>query len=182
MMRKAIAAGLACLFSGAVLAGVGVWSGQGPDGGYVFDILQQPATPATLYTSTRSGIFKSIDAGATWSPAMNGIVGSVSYGYPLAIDADATATLYTVDSTGHVYRSSDGAGNWAQTGYVLPPVATIAQINQITDAPGSTTRVYISTVASGILASNDGGATFNALNGSGANQLPASVPFQSMES
>ena len=178
MMRKAIAAGLACLFSAAAAAGVGVWSGQGPDGGYVFDILQEPATPATLYTSTRSGIFKSVDAGATWAPAMNGIVGSVSYGYPLAVDADAAGTLYTVDSTGHVYRSTDGAGNWLQTGYVLPPVATISQINQITDAPGSTTRVYVSTVASGILASNDSGVSFGSLNGSGANQLPSSVPFQ----
>lgn len=179
MNIRSIVAGLGCvLFSAMACAGVGVWSGQGPYGGYVFDILQDPSTSTTLYVSTRSGIFKSVDAGASWTPAMNGIVGSVSYGYPLAIDADTSDKLYAVDSTGHVYRTTDGAANWLQTGYVLPPVATISQINQITDAPGSTTRVYLATVASGILASNDSGATFSAINGAPGTNLPAGVPFQ----
>src|SRR6516164_3816018 len=102
MSRKAVAVGVACAISCAsAWAGSGVWSGQGPYGGYVFDILQDPSTPNTLYVSTRSGIFKSGDAGGSWAPAMDGIVGSVSYGYTLAIDADAPSTLYAVDSTGH---------------------------------------------------------------------------------
>lgn len=179
MIRKTTWAGIACAFGCAsAWAGLGAWSGQGPYGGYVFDILPDPHVPATLYTSTRSGIFKSTDSGGTWSPAMDGIVGSVSYGYPLAIDADATDTLYAVDSTGHVYRSADGAANWLQTGYVLPPVNGLPQINQIVDAPGSTTRLYLPTAASGLLVSNDSGATFNPLNGTGANTLPAGVPIQ----
>lgn len=178
---RSVAAGLGCvLFSAAACAGVGVWSGQGPYGGYVFDILQDPSLTTTLYASTRSGIFKSVDAGANWAPAMNGIVGSVSYGYPLAIDVDASGTLYAVDSTGHVYRTTDGAGNWLQTGFVLPPVATIPQINQISDAPGSTTRVYLATASSGILVSNDGGATFTPINGALGTNLPAGVPFQTV--
>lgn len=169
----------AALHCAAALGGVGVWSGQGPDGGYIYDLLQSPAVASTLYVSTRSGIFKSSDSGASWAPMMNGIVGSVSYGYPLAIDADAANTLYAADSTGHLYRSIDGAANWMQTGYVLPPLANgQSQINKIIDAPGSTTRIYLATYASGILVSDDSGATFSALNGSGANVLPAGVPMQ----
>jgi photosystem II stability/assembly factor-like uncharacterized protein len=174
------ATAVVCVLAGtSAWAGVGVWSGQGPYGGYVFDILQDPSTPTTLYISTRSGIFKSTDGGATWAPMMNGIVGSVSYGYPLVVDADAANTLYAADSTGHLYRTTDGAADWMQTGYVLAPLANgTVQINKIVDAPGSTTRLYLATYASGILVSNDGGATFSPLNGSGANILPAGVPFQ----
>ena len=171
-----IAAAVAC---STAWAGVGVWSGQGPNGGYIYDLLQSPASASTLYMSTRSGIFKSVDSGAHWAPMMNGIVGSVSYGYPLAIDADAANTLYAVDSTGHMYRSTDGAANWMQTGYVLPPSPTTGpQITKVIDAPGSTTRVYITTYANGVLVSNDSGATFSPLNGTGANVLPAGVPMQ----
>ena len=167
------------LAGGTAWAGVGVWSGQGPDGGYIYDLLQSPASASTLYISTRSGIFKSTNSGASWAPMMNGIVGSVSYGYPLTIDPDAPNTLYAADSTGHLYRSTDGAANWMQTGYVLPPLANGASsINQITDAPGSTTRLYIATIASGVLVSNNSGATFSGLNGSGVQNLPATIPFQ----
>lgn len=180
MKKSILVSGICCaLLSAGAWGGVGVWSGQGPDGGYVYDLLQSPASASTLYISTRSGIFKSTDSGANWAPMMHGIVGSVSYGYPLAIDADAANTLYAADSTGHLYRSTDGAANWVQTGYVLPPLANgLTQINKIIDAPGSTTRVYITTYASGVLVSNDSGATFSPLNGSGANVLPAGVPMQ----
>ena len=163
--------------SSAAWGGVGVWSGQGPYGGYIYDLLQSPGSASTLYISTRSGIFKSVDSGAHWTPMMNGIVGSVSYGYPLATDADAANTLYTVDSTGHLYRTNDGAATWTQTGYVLAPVAGGSAITKIVDAPGSTTRLYVTTVY-GVLVSNDSGATFSPLNGTGANMLPSGVPFQ----
>jgi hypothetical protein len=177
--KSSFAAGIGCLLvCAAAWGGVGVWSGQGPNGGYVYDLLQSPASASTLYISTRSGIFKSSDSGANWAPMMHGIVGSVSYGYPLAIDADAPNTLYAADSTGHLYRSTDGAANWAQTGYVLPPVGGLAQIDQITDAPGSTTQLYLASYSSGILVSNNSGATFSAINGAAGSALPAGVPFQ----
>jgi len=179
MKRRLIMAGIAVAIAcPAAFAGVGVWSGQGPYGGYIYDLLQNPLSASTLYTSTRSGIFKSTDSGAHWAPAMDGIVGSVGYGYPVAIDAQAPNTLYAVDSNGHLYRTTDGAANWTQTGYVLPPVNGIGQINKVIDAPGSTTRLYVATVANGLLVSNDSGATFSPLNGSGANVLPAGVPIQ----
>ena len=182
MKRSSCIAGLAALLCGAsAWAGVGVWSGQGPDGGYVYDLLQSPASASTLYISTRSGIFKSTDSGASWAPMMHGIVGSVSYGYPLTLDADAPNTLYAADSTGHLYRSTDGAANWVQTGYLLAPLANgLSQINQITDAPGSSTRIYLATYASGILVSNDSGATFTPINGAAGSALPPGIPFQSI--
>lgn len=181
---KTLHAAMGCLFGlvgTSAWADVGAWSGQGPYGGYVYDIQQNPGVPSTLYVSTRSGIFKSMDSGATWAPMMNGIVGSVSYGYPLTLDADAVDTLYAADSFGHLYRTTDGAVTWMQTGYTLAPLASgIVQINKITDGPGSTTRLYLATAASGILTSTDSGATFGPLNGSGANQLPSGIPFQTI--
>ena len=177
MKQSLLVAAALSLLSTAAWAGVGVWSGQGPYGGYIFDLLQSPSSATTLYMSTRSGIFKSTDGGANWAPTMHGIVGSVDYGYPLAIDADAANTLYAFDSTGHLYRSTDGAATWAQTGFLLPPIGLTTAVTKIIDAPGSTTRIYLTTV-SGVLVSDDGGATFAALNGTGGNMLPSGVPFQ----
>lgn len=169
---------LACATAGA---GVGVWSGQGPDGGYIYDVLNSAVAPQTLYVSTRSGIFKSTDAGSTWTPSMDGIVGSVGYGYPLVRDADAPNTLYAVDFTGHLYRTNDGAVTWLQTGYVLPPTALgFSQINRVADAPASTTRLYLATYSSGVLISNNSGTTFGPLNGTGAASLPAGISMQTV--
>jgi photosystem II stability/assembly factor-like uncharacterized protein len=169
---------LTCATAGA---GVGVWSGQGPDGGYINDVLNDASAPLTLYVSTRSGIFKSADGGSTWAPSMDGIVGSVGYGYPLVRDADAANTLYAVDSTGHLYRTTNGAATWVQTGYALPPITpSLSQINRVADGPASTTRIYLATYASGVLASNDSGATFTAINGSGGSTLPTGVSLQTV--
>lgn len=168
---------LVCTTAGA---GVGVWSGQGPYGGYINDVLADPGSPGTLYVSARSGVFKSVDGGSTWAPATSGIAGSTG-NTPIVRDADAANTLYAVDSTGHLYRTTDGAASWLPTGYVQPPPSVnIPQINQIADGPASTTRLYLATYSLGVLASNDSGTTFAPINGGGATALPAGVSLQSI--
>ena len=54
MGKRLIAAAVASAMAAQAWAGVGVWSGQGPDGGYIYDLLQSPSDTATLYSSTRS--------------------------------------------------------------------------------------------------------------------------------
>jgi len=53
---------------------------------YVYSLAIDPANPATLYAGTYdSGIFKSGDAGATWTAVNTGLT-DLHMGTPLAID------------------------------------------------------------------------------------------------
>jgi photosystem II stability/assembly factor-like uncharacterized protein len=58
---------------------------------------------------TRSNIFKSTDATATWSNDNYGLNGGINC---LAISPSSTATLYAGTNTG-VYKSTDAGSTWA---------------------------------------------------------------------
>lgn len=160
----------AALCSGAALAGAGVWTSEGPYGGAVYRLYVNPALPSVLYAATRGGIFRSGDGGVSWTRKEAGLTGSVSYTYALGMDNEAPATLWVVDNYGHFNRSTDGGDNWAQTGYFL---ASGDVVNHIADAPGGTGKLYLATTLSGVLVSNNSGASFLPA-GSG---LPSGVPI-----
>ncbi|MCP4698970.1 MAG: hypothetical protein GY862_19275 [Gammaproteobacteria bacterium] len=74
-----------------------------------------PVTPATLYASTSynsigsdPGVFKSTDAGQTWTAATDGVTGT----YRLTIDPVMPANVY-VDSYLGAFKSGDGGANWS---------------------------------------------------------------------
>ena len=165
-----VGAVVAALFSGAVLAGNGVWTSEGPYGGAVYRLYVSPAAPSVLYAATRGGIFRSNDGGVSWARKEAGLTGSVSYTYALGMDAEAPGTLWVGDSYGHFNRSTDGGENWARTGYTL---TSGDAVNHIADAPGGTGKLYLATAGSGVLVSSDSGASFLP-SGSG---LPSGVPI-----
>ena len=72
-------------------AGINVWTSHGPHGGNVHALAIDPITPSTLYAGTGGGVFKSTDAGATWSAANTGLTNAVD---ALAIDPVTPSTLY----------------------------------------------------------------------------------------
>ncbi|WP_347244981.1 hypothetical protein, partial [Thermogutta sp.] len=51
-----------------VSAGSLVWRSIGPEGGSIYALAIDPATPGTLYAGTYGGgVFKSTNGGASWS-------------------------------------------------------------------------------------------------------------------
>jgi hypothetical protein len=60
-----------------------------------------------LYAGTDQGVFKSIDAGVSWSamPFHLPVVG-------LAVSPDGSHRMLAIDSNGDVYRSTDGGASW----------------------------------------------------------------------
>jgi|SRR5579871_5469530 len=55
-------------------AGVNKWTSLGPDGGFITALVVDPHITSTLYAATASnGVFKSIDAGATWTAISSGL-------------------------------------------------------------------------------------------------------------
>ena len=101
------ALGLASVLAGpaAVTAGVNVWTSGGPPAG---EISSPVVTPGAMYVVAGSAVFKTVDHGATWTAAGNGLIGPV---YSLVADPADPATLYA-GTLGHVARTTNGGTSW----------------------------------------------------------------------
>ena len=65
---------LAAAASAAAAPPPPVWVGGGPSGGAVSQVEIDPQRPGTMYAGTLgAGVFKSVDGGAHWSRASNGL-------------------------------------------------------------------------------------------------------------
>jgi len=158
-MRYVLSLGatLLCAAASPVIAGDGVWTGTGPDGGSVTELLADPATPSTLYAGSTGGVFKSIDSGTTWTRAQSGLGSFISYGTSqrLAMDPSDPATLYALNPFDALFVSHDGAATWLPTGYAVPSNDAASAFAKATDG-----SIYLATYFDGMLVSHDGGATF----------------------
>lgn len=102
----------------SAIAGSGVWSSSGPDGGIIYEVRHDPNVVGAMYATSRGGFFKSDDGGLTWVASNNGLVDITNN--PLIIDADAPGHLYVFDFGNRLYRSTDYGTTWLPTGYVIP--------------------------------------------------------------
>jgi photosystem II stability/assembly factor-like uncharacterized protein len=69
------------------------------------------ANPRVLYAGVGAGgVFKSVDAGATWNPAFEGLAGNAVLA--LAQAPQTAGTLYAGTSHG-VFKTTDGGAHWA---------------------------------------------------------------------
>jgi photosystem II stability/assembly factor-like uncharacterized protein len=91
---------------------------EGADWGY--DLLIHPTDPDVLYaTIYANGVYKSVDAGATWTPLAGGLPASGFYRIQIGIGVSDPQVLYAgfVNGSGGLlgmYKSTDGGDNWAQ--------------------------------------------------------------------
>ncbi len=120
-----------------------------------------PLHPSTLYVAGRwswTGLRKSTDAGATWSPTLPGITGAVRV---LVFDPGQPQVLYVgaegADSQeGGVFKSTDSGGSWAAASTGL----TWRSVRALALDPANSQRLYAGTTWAGIFKSTDGGATW----------------------
>lgn len=141
-------------------AGINVWTSHGPPGGLVLALAVDPTTPEVLYAGSRySGVYKSIDAGSTWSFANL----SSTYVAALAIDPTAPTTLYA-GTPGGVFKSTDGAATWNATGL------THTGVTALVIDPTMPGTLYAATISCGeesiicpvgLYKSTDGGGTWS---------------------
>jgi pimeloyl-ACP methyl ester carboxylesterase len=134
MLNPSVARGIAVVCAAVFVAsahtahaGINVWTSHGPPGGGVYALAIDPITsnitPRTLYAGTPlEGVFKSTDAGATWSAANVGLPDAGVYA--LATDPGTPQTLYAGTLRG-VFKSTDGGSTWnaLNTGLNTPVVA-----------------------------------------------------------
>jgi hypothetical protein len=142
-----------------VHAGPGDWSGQGPFGGVIGNIVADPTLATRLYAATANGFFRSDDAGTSWTLAETGLLYGHSSNGTFAVSPYASGTLYLLDDAGRLYASSDGGANWLPTGYLLPASPTTTPVGV---AAGLGSNVWLAANTGGLLFSSNSGATFAA--------------------
>lgn len=122
-------------------------------------IAVDPANPRTIYVGTvTNGIYKSTDAGSSWSPAWTGTSRFIRM---ISIDPRNTATLYAATDAG-LYSSADAAATWTPTG-LMPPTGDIPYfVSNVVLDPVTPTTVYAGT-PKGVMKSLDSGTTWTAM-------------------
>jgi photosystem II stability/assembly factor-like uncharacterized protein len=139
----------------------------------VTDLVLDPRDPDRLYAAAwqrrrhvftylgggpESAIYKSTDAGATWTKAQSGLPGGDLGRIGLALSPANPDYLYaTVEASegaGGIYRSTDYASSWEKRGSF---VAQGMYYGQIIADPKDPERIYILSVMN--MVSNDGGQT-----------------------
>ena len=131
----------------------------------IIGMVVDPRNSKTIYlTSFNSGIFKSIDGGASWNPLSLGRTNTQSLDYccfpaSVVIDAQNTSTLYAARNDG-VFRSTDGGTSWSGLSSVGP---TYNYIHGLAVDSHTSGTVYAATGA-GAFKSTDFGATWTAIN------------------
>ena len=135
----------------------------------VFSILLDPKFPATVYLSACSGIYKS-DTGGEQFKKIQGIPSTARRTRVLMQDPVNRNIVYAGTTEG-LYKTEDAGTNWKRmTGPDLI-------INDIHVDPANPQRVLLATDRSGVLASNDAGASFASSNsGISQRQVTALLP------
>ncbi len=110
-----IFAGAAKGFCKTTRGGKDNWPTVGLDGLSPRVIVVDPAAPDTIYAATyEMGVYKSIDGGAKWNPANQGLTD----GHVRALVLSG-GSLFAGCDGGGVFRSADGGSSWTEANHGL---------------------------------------------------------------
>ncbi len=127
------------------------------EGGLVTALALDPSNSSTVYAASARGLFKSVDAGATWRPTGAGL--NRHSLLALAIDPRATSHLYATTDTGGVFRSDDGGEHWSEANEGIGA----RYVGAIAVDPHHAGSVYAGAEAGRVFHSTDAGATWKEL-------------------
>jgi photosystem II stability/assembly factor-like uncharacterized protein len=130
-----------------------------PRRGFVSALAIDPFKTNTLYAGTQKGVFKSTDAGASWTAVNSGLANTDVLA--LAIDPKRTRTLYA-GTRGGAFKSTDGGGRWYPMENGLPHTDVLA----IAVDPAKPRTVYLiardAAFVFGVSVEDDSRATYHA--------------------
>jgi photosystem II stability/assembly factor-like uncharacterized protein len=121
----------------------GEWRRAGLEGRIINAVAVDPSNSSILYAGAQiGGLWKSTDAGQTWSPINNGYTGDLASFF--FVDPAAHLTLYVGSNTG-VFQSVNGGANWAPRNDGLPAGGIVAMAVD----PANSSRLFVSVNAPG---------------------------------
>ncbi|MFL6193961.1 MAG: hypothetical protein ACJ75H_07295 [Thermoanaerobaculia bacterium] len=131
------------------------WKPIGPYGGAAEALAADPVNPKVLYVGTAGGggLFKSVDAGVTWSPSHEGLPWDADV-ISLAIPPQRPATVYAGVSYKGIYKSRDAGATWT------PSLGATDLVSTIVLDPWRATTVLAGGNL-GVYRTTDGGATWD---------------------
>jgi photosystem II stability/assembly factor-like uncharacterized protein len=134
----------------------------------VFSIIVDPKQPQTVYASACSGIYKSDNGGEKFTK-IQGIPSTARRTRVLMQDPQHLATVYAGTTEG-LYRTDDAGSYWAQA------TSSDVIVNDVYVDPANSKRVMMAIDRGGVLASNDGGISFEPSNaGFSARQVTSMI-------
>ncbi len=122
----------------------------------VFSMIVDPSRPSVMYLSACSGIYRSDDFGDDFRK-VQGIPSAARRTRVITMDPSDRSIVYAGTTEG-LYKTRDGGKNWTRT--TGPQVI----VNDVYIDPRNPQHVLLATDRSGVLASEDGGVTFEASN------------------
>jgi photosystem II stability/assembly factor-like uncharacterized protein len=163
----------------------GIWTTRGPFGGSVYCLVSDPSHAATLYAGTDRGVYRSDDAGASWSAANAGLPAFRIQ--TIAIDPASPSTLYAgtltpdgVASVG-IFKSTDGGASWTAINEgLIDPLTGISPLDvwSLAIDPKNPKTILAGSRFSEIFKSVDGGQTWQSKTLGGFNVALETSAFQ----
>ena len=147
-------------------------------GAHVLSLAIDATAPNVVYAGTGAwvggghGVYKSIDAGETWSAANRGMMDyRIS---ALAVAPQQPQTVYAGGDDGELFKSTDGGETWTDLTDRLPPqMGSHHSIWHIALDPANPEGVYVLADGVGVLNSSDGGASWRPLGMPGEPDYPS---------
>jgi photosystem II stability/assembly factor-like uncharacterized protein len=132
-------------------------------------LVMHPQNPAVLYAGTQAGPYRSDDRGAHWEALATPASGKDNWS--LAFHPHNPDIMYAGYEPCAIYRSEDAGAHWRQmdtSKVVFPHVTTYMpplgkRVFQITVDPLQPQYMYAAIEVGGLLASEDGGATWECI-------------------
>lgn len=153
--RGAPAGTLACA---CLLFFVAVAADASEEMGFVYVVKTDPSAPTTIFAGAQHGLFKSTDAGATWTAT------SLTQGTVALTIAPATPTIVYAGTGSGLFKSMDGGTSWSTAG--VSGLVCSVEVD-----PATPTTLYAST-CSQLIKSADAGASWSSV---GPTDAPISI-------
>ena len=154
-LARALSLALAMTAAATAHAGSGVWTTNGPYGGFVSAVAINETAANTLWASGQGGVFRSYNSGGTWTRVEVGLPDALGAGDLVAASSGNVLYLNTSD---HLYRSGNAGDLWVPTS--LPAgLAGTGVIMDLSLRHGTTNSIALAT-EHGAFVSLDGGSTW----------------------
>lgn len=168
MRRRSIFA-FTWLLAAPFVSADATWVANGPSGG---DVQMIVASPSWLYAATRDGVFRSNDQGSNWQRAGTQIPRDAAI-LSLAVNRHNTS-LVLAGGAGFIYRSTDAGANWTPVAVPRSPTRIVfSSRSNLTNEVFYLSPSNVWSEAEPLQRSNDGGLTWQTVNGPNATPLRA---------